>query len=279
MTSFIRLTDFTREDIFRIFKIADEIADEKYKDFLKRKTVVMFFPDTSIRTRLAFERGVFLLGGQTVVFPPATLDKKESLEDVAGYLANWADALVIRHRDIGLLEKMKLCSSIPVINAMTDANHPCEILSDLYALSKRRPDFLKDEYLFWGGRGNIGMAWREAAEALGLRLSQCCPAGWEMEGVPSYTDPEEAMAGKDIICTDSFPGEALKAFSGYQITPELMKQARAGAMLNPCPPFYRGEEVTEEVISSGCFVGYGFKKCLLTVQQAILLFCMDGYTG
>ena len=159
MRELIRLTDYCKSDIFEIFKIADDLLKGKYINFLKGKTVVMFFPNTSIRTRVTFEKGVYLLGGQAVLFPTETLDKKEALQDVFGYLSNWADVLVVRHKDIHILEKIARYSSVPVINAMTDVNHPCEIISDLYALSKIRDHFIKDKFLFCGENKNIGYAW------------------------------------------------------------------------------------------------------------------------
>ena len=113
-----------------------------------------------------------------------------------------------------MLEMMANTLSIPVVNAMTDENHPCEIMSDLYTLSKIRTDYLRDNYPFVGADGNIGRAWKEAAEAFGFSL-------------------------------------------------------------NPCPPFYRGEEVKEEVIDSDYFIGYEFKQSLLKVQQAIMIYCLS----
>ena len=275
MKHLLKLTDLQPSEIYEIFHIADEIYDGKYRDVLRGKSVVLFFPGTSIRTRVTFEKGIYLLGGQPILFPAETLDKKEEIRDVCGYLNNWADMLVVRHRDMRLLERLSGYSAVPVINAMTDINHPCEILSDLYALSRIREDFTADRYLFCGRAGNIGLAWREAALVLGLDLSQCCAAGYEMEGVPVYHNIMEAAKGKDIICTDSLPAEAVRDFRECQVTKEAMEMANGGAVLNPCPPFYRGEEVSEEVMDSPWFVGYGFKKHLLTVQQAIMLYCLS----
>lgn len=272
MKSLVRLSDYKKEDILEIFKIADELQQGKYVDFLRGKTVVMFFPNSSIRTRVTFEKGICLLGGQTILFPPETLDKKEEIKDVIGYLNQWADAVVVRHKDIKLIDRIKQCSKIPVVNAMTDSNHPCEMISDLYALSKIRKNFLKEEYLFCGAKGNIGLAWKEIAEVMELSLSQCCPKGYEMEGIPVFADVRAAVRGKDIVCTDSLPKESLWDFKDFQITKEIMDRANAGAVLNPCPPFYRGEEVSEDAIESSYFVGYEFKKCLLEIQQAILIF-------
>lgn len=117
------------------------------------------------------------------MFPMETLDKKEDLKDVCGYLNNWADAIIVRHKNIEVLEKLAEYSVVPAINAMTDVNHPCEILSDMYALSKIRDDFTKDRYLFVGKNGNIGLAWKEAAEVMGFELEQCCANGYEIDGL------------------------------------------------------------------------------------------------
>ena len=274
MRGLIRLTDYSKSDIFEIFKIADDLLKGKYINFLKGKTVVMFFPNTSIRTRVTFEKGVYLLGGQAVLFPTETLDKKEALQDVFGYLSNWADVLVVRHKDIHILEKIARYSSVPVINAMTDVNHPCEIISDLYALSKIRENFIKDKFLFCGENKNIGYAWMEASEVMGFDLEQCCGEGYEMEGIVSHHDIEKAILGKDIICTDSLPATTLDHFKKCKVTTHVMKKANKGAVLNPCPPFYRGEEISDDIIESEFFVGYEFKKYLLYIHQAIMSYCL-----
>lgn len=274
MKNFIRLTDHTPNDIFDIFTITDEIIQGKYADFLKGKSVALFFPNSSIRTRMTFEKGIYLLGGQPILFPTETLDKKEDYRDVFGYLNNWADVVVIRHKAISVLEEISRYSKVPVINAMTDINHPCEMVADMYALSKIRKKFTKDRYLFCGRKGNIGLAWKEASVLMGFDLEQCCAKGYEIEGIKAYHNITEAIRGKDIICTDSLPSDILDDFKDCQITKSIMDMANQGAILNPCPPFYRGEEVSEDVIDSNYFVGYEFKRRLLEVQQAIIIYCL-----
>lgn len=274
MRNLIDLLCFTKENIFEIFHIADKIQKGKFKNFLNGKSMVLFFPSTSLRTRVTFEKGIYLLGGQSILFPTETLDKKENLEDVCGYLNNWADGIIVRHRNIDVVKELAQYSTIPVINAMTDWNHPCEIISDMYSLSKIRVDFTKDKFLFCGRTGNIGLSWKEAANVLGFELSQCCPKGYEMEGVQAFRDIKEAVKGKDIICTDSLPADILGDFEHYQITKEIMDMANENAILNPCPPFYRGEEISQDVIDSDYFVGYQFKRNLLEVQQAIVIYCL-----
>ncbi|WP_099466879.1 ornithine carbamoyltransferase [Konateibacter massiliensis] len=274
MKNLIRLSDYTKNDVKEIFHIADEIQQGNYKDFLRNKTIVMFFPESSIRTRVTFEKGIYLLGGQSVLFSPETLDKKEDIKDVISYLNNWTDGIVVRYKDISMLDQIAKYAKMPVINAMTDINHPCEMLVDLYALSKIRKDFTADRFLFVGAKGNIGLAWREASRLMGFSMEQCCPKGYEMSDIPIYHNIEEAIAGKDIICTDSLSKNDLAAFADYQITFKRMQLANGNALLNPCPPFFRGEEVSVEVVDSQFFVGYEFKKHLLEIQQAILIFSM-----
>lgn len=220
MKDLIRLTDLHSSDVFEIFHIADEISTGKYNGILNGKCVVLFFPASSIRTRVTFEKGICLLGGQPILFPDDTLEKKEELKDVCGYLNNWADIIVVRHRDIEMIEKLARYSKTPVINAMTAVNHPCEILADLYSLSKIRNDFISDKYLFCGESGNIGLAWKEASEVMGFELAQCCGVGYEMDDITVYHDIKTAIKGKDIVCTDSLPAGALYDFRECQVTPE-----------------------------------------------------------
>lgn len=274
MKNLIRLTDYTKDDIFKIFKIADDIQSGKYENFLTKKTVVIFFPNSSIRTRVTFEKGIHMLDGQAILFPSESLDKKEDLQDVIGYLNNWADAVIVRHSNIELLDRLAEYSQVPIINSMTSSNHPCEIISDMYSLSKIRDNFLTDNYLFCGTCGNIGLAWKEAAEVMGFSLTHCSPNKYRIENISHCSDINVAVKNKDIICTDSIPQKILPDFMNYQITKAIMEQANSGAVLNPCPPFFRGEEVSSDAIDSEYFVGYSFKKHLLEVQQAVIIYSL-----
>ena len=274
--SLVFIDDLSKEEIYEIFKLADEFADDVSQvNPLEGKTVVLFFPESSLRTRVTFEKGIQELGGKTILFPPEALDKKEKIQDVIGYLENWVDAAIVRHSDIRIVKSMAEHARIPVINAMTSENHPCEIITDIYALSKIHKDIEKKKFLFVGAKGNIGNTWKAASELMGFELEQCCPVGYEIDNINFHTNIDEAVIGKDIICTDSIPNKAKEEFKNYQITLLHMQKANQGATLNPCPPFFRGEEVSEDVINSDYFVGYGFKKCLINVQQAILCYLLD----
>jgi ornithine carbamoyltransferase len=266
------------QDLEKIFQAADEIQAQKHADALSGKTFLLFFPASSIRTRITFEMAVHYLGGKVILFPSAALDKKEDIADVVGYINNWADFLIVRHKDKNLVSNIANNSKVGVINAMTDANHPCEVLSDLYSLSKIRSNFLSLQYTFVGIKGNIGLAWREASLAFGIKLNQCCPPGYEMEDIVAAHDLKKAVANSDLVITDPMPQSVRESTDclTYQVTSQIMESANHGALLNPCPPFFREEEVSKEVMDSAYFVGYAFKKSLLSVQAAVILLCSQG---
>jgi ornithine carbamoyltransferase len=277
----LRITDLSAAQVMEIFQLADKLRKAPAGGELAGKTAILFFPESSIRTRITFEKAITDLGGHSIVFPPSTLDKREELEDVIKYIENWADFVVIRHSDFSKVCRLAEHSAIPVINAMTSENHPCEILSDLYALSCLRENYRELSYTFVGEKGNIARSWVEAAKVMGLKLRHVCIRGNEITEDNGYytfhTELEEVLPLSDIILTDPLSA-AIKTkeyIDKYQITLERMKKTREASLLNPCPPFYRGEEVSADAIASEYFVGYGFKKSLLYVQQAIILYCLE----
>ncbi|MDC7233841.1 MAG: hypothetical protein PQJ58_11480 [Spirochaetales bacterium] len=262
----LSITDLDEQQIESLFALAGSLKNSGETP-LKGRTFVLFFPETSIRTRVTFEMAVKQLGGEAVLFPPSSLDKREEIKDVAGYLENWCDGIIVRHPDFNLMQKLGSCCSLPVINGMSRDNHPCEILSDLYTLRERKENYRDLNYLFVGAEGNIYNSWKNAASVLNLTLKGICPPD----------NLEAALREADVVLTDPLPEKHRNQeyYKNYQITLKRMKKAKPGALLNPCPPFYRGEEVSEDVIDSSFFAGYGFKKNLLTLQKAVLLYCVN----
>ncbi len=282
--NFLSIDDLSLEEIDRIFKMADILREER-KLLLQGKTFVLFFPESSIRTRLSFEKGIKDLGGECILFPPSTLDKREALIDVSNYIENWADGIIVRHSDYDRICALATGSNIPVINAMTSHNHPCEILSDIYAISRRRADYLNLNYTFVGGGGNIANSWTAAAEVFGFTLNHVCRDKYKIkENSETYhftTSIDNVLKDSDIVLTDPLSKDLRETsyYDEYQITLDRMKSCRLHALLNPCPPVYRGEEVSAEVIDSEYFVGYKFKENLIYVQQAIILHCLGIVVG
>jgi len=270
MRSLIRLDDWSASDIAHVFALADAYRDGRGP--VTSGCAVMFFPPTSLRTRVTFERGASLMGMQPIVLPETTLDKPEALGDVAGYLGVWADVVVARHPDLAVLEGLAAAEAVPVVNAMTAENHPCEVLSDLWSL-RRGGELESLRFLFVGADGNISRAWQEAARALGLDLVQCCPAGLETPGARTTDDLATAIRSADVVVTDG-PGRHEQLLAPYRITAALLDTAPEGVRFTPCPPFVRGREVSADALAHPAFVGHGGKAGLLPVQQAVLASCL-----
>lgn len=274
------IDNLRQKQILKIFDLADKLKEKKHSQILKGKTFVLFFPESSIRTRISFEKGINDLGGQCILFPPTTLDKREDLEDVIKYIENWADLVIIRHPDYYKLHEIAKHSHIPIINAMTSENHPCEILSDLYSISKMRDDYRYLNYTFVGEKGNISRSWMKLAKLMNLKLNHVFESGNELrENDKNYifhTELNKLLYLSDVILTDSLSSNLRKEdyIKKYQITLDRMEQTKKHSLLNPCPPFFRNEEVSNDVIDSKYFVGHKFKENLLYVQQAIILYCL-----
>lgn len=282
------IRDFSCSEILELIEFADELKKKQRlnKSFkpLLGKSIVNNFPPTSLRTRVTFEAAVNQLGGH-VINLPMKLDGKEPVEDIIGYLNNWIDGLIIRYPDQKLIEKISELSKFPIINAMTSKVHPCEILSDIMTVKEKKSDLQSLKFVFIGEGANICNSWFNIAAKLNLNITQICPPGFEIddeiynyakdnsEGEVLITnDVDEGIKGVDIILTDGWPPvENVKAvFKPYQITLMKLEKANTDCIVNPCPPFTRGQEIEEKVINSKFFIGYSGKENLLHMQKAIL---------
>lgn len=276
----LSINELTERQVVEIFNLARMVKHQDNIDVLKGKSFVLFFPESSLRTRITFEKGIKDLGGESILFPPESLEKREELEDVIQYISNWSDGVIIRHADYAKVQALSRYTSIPIINAMTSENHPCEILSDLFSISEKNMDYKELVYTFVGPKSNISRSWKSIAELMNLNFNQVCIKGFELGtdtgNYKFHTELEPILSLSDIVLTDSLPNSLRTEnyIKQYQITLERMKFTNKKAMLNPCPPFFRNEEVSSDAISSDYFVGYEFKKNLLFVQQAIILFCL-----
>lgn len=278
MKKYININDLSVNDITDIFTIATQLKEGGHNE-LEGKTFVLFFPESSIRTRVSYELAIQSLGGTIVSFPSDALDKKEDLRNVIGYLENWADGIIVRHNDYEKVKKIaQICNKV-VINAMTSENHPCEVLTDLYTISKMRADYKKLNYLFVGPATNVGYSWYNAANKISFKLMQACPQGNEIaensEFFTAYHSLDDVIDKADVVITDAIKKDP-KYLTRFQITNERIAKMKEHALLNLTPPFYRGEVISENVQLESVkqFVGYDFKKNLLYVQAAIILWCL-----
>lgn len=239
------IEDLSSSQIHELFDLTDKLRIHQDRNQLRDRTFILFFPESSLRTRITFEKGIQVLGGSSIVFSPNVLDKREQLSDVNQYIENWADGVIVRHANYPIVEELSRHASIPVINAMTSMNHPCEILSDLYSIRRMKENYEELVYTFVGPAGNIARSWKSAAKVLNLHFNHVCTAGDELgENSCNYhfhTELAEVLMESDVILTDSLP-EGFRTngayLSKYQITLERMKLTRPHSMLNPCPPFF-----------------------------------------
>ena len=270
MKSFLSIKGLKKTEIERIFEIADNI--EVYKDILSSKTIVTFFSDTSVRTRISFETAIRRLGGNVVQFPSSALDKGEPMKDIAGYVDNWCDGIVVRHSSDELIKQLAESTSAYVINAMSKQAHPCEILSDLYAFKKLGIDINGDTFVFIGPRGNIGHSYYEASKILGYKFVQVCIKGDEISGADIAYEIDDVIGSAEVILADSLGEAQRETYKKFIIDEKMLSKAKDSVLVNPCPPLHRGYEVSDAVINSKYFVGYEFKATLETIQAAILVF-------
>lgn len=282
MKDLISISKLSKEEIFNLLNLAGELKKkyyrkEEYKP-LKDKTVITSFPANSLRTRISFETAIFQLGANSINMQ-IDLEGAEPLEDKSGYLNNWIDYLVIRYPKENLIEEVAAIAEFSVVNAMSKESHPCEILSDFMTLSEMRKDIKSLKLAFIGAEGNIANTWFQLAEKLNLNLTQVCPEGYEIRydlfkdagsNINITNSMEEGIKDADILLTDGWPITDPDIFLPYQINMNILKLADKSCLVNPCPPFTRGNEITDEVIKSGHFIGYRAKENLLHMQKAIL---------
>jgi ornithine carbamoyltransferase len=291
MKDLVSIKNLSKEEIVGLLDFADEIKaihkkEEEYLP-LKNKTVITSFPSTSLRTRISFEVGIVQLGAN-VINMNIDFEGKEPLEDKVGYLNCWIDYLVVRTPKQHNIEKIATLADFSVVNAMSKESHPCEILSDLQTIRERRGKLDNLKFVFVGEGANICNTWFEAAAKLDLNLTQVCPVGYEIDmqlfeyaknnskgDINITNNIEEGLRSADIILTDGWPvnktnSEEFYKFLPYQIDLKNIKNANKHCIVNPCPPFTRGNEVSEEIIKSNYFIGYDGKENLLHMQKAIL---------
>jgi len=257
---------------------------------LDGRRIALVWDAEGFRNRVAFELGIAELGGVSVRVP-GPLDDRESIEDVARYLDNWFDAVVARTSAHEHMLRLAEAARIPVINARTSFNHPCEILGDLAYVRETRGDLAGLRVAFVGEATNLGHSWFEAAARFPIHVTQVCPEGYEVKAdflrriaqqaqgkVAVSRDLPAAVSGTDVIYTDCWPAaEAEQArsnirelFLPYQVTAELLKTSSPNAVFLPCPPVHRGEEVSDNAMNwPGCRV-YEAKDYLLHAQSALL---------
>jgi ornithine carbamoyltransferase len=262
-------------------------------DGLDGKTVGLVFEKPSTRTRVSFEAAMYGMGGKVIYLSgrDTQLARNEPLKDMARVMSRYVDCLVVRTFGQEVVDELAQHSTIPVINALTDTHHPCQILSDIMTiLEKRGP--LTDQKIVWVGDGNnMAHSWIQAACRMGFSLTLACPKGYEPDAeiliraqkqavkpITLVEDPEEAVAEADVINTDVWASMGkedeqdirLAIFQPYQVNRHLLKRAKNNTIVLHCLPAHRGEEITEEVLEGPQCVAFDQAENKMHIHKAIL---------
>jgi ornithine carbamoyltransferase len=269
---------------------------------LAGKQMVMFFEKPSLRTRLTFEAGMTSLGGSAMFVDQtkSRIDARESLSDVAHNLERWVDVIVLRTFAHETIEGMAQYASIPVINALSDLEHPCQALADFFTLQERFGDVRNITLAYVGDGNNVAHSLMLTGACLGSSVRVAAPKGYEPNArivadakkiakqtgarIEVLSDPAAAVAGADAVYTDTWAsmGQEQEAaarasiFPPYQVNPSLMAKAAPHAAFMHCLPAHRGEEVTNEIMDSEDSVIFEQAENRLHVQKAILYLLLGG---
>ena len=289
---FLAITDFTRDEIQRLFDLTKKMKARTYRDTpLSGKTLAMIFAKSSTRTRVSFEVGAYQLGGQALFLSSRDIQigRGEPIPDTARVLSRYVDGIMIRTFDHGEVVELARHATIPVINGLTDLSHPCQVLADLFTVKEHLGGWEGKRVAWVGDGNNMANSWLEAAQVLGFELRLACPEGFEpnrakFEEAQRHANvtvtevPEEAVEGAHVVNTDVWAsmgqeGEAearRNAFKGYTVDADLMKLAAPKVIFLHCLPAHRGEEVTAAVIDGPQSRVWDEAENRLHVQKALL---------
>jgi len=290
---FLTLQDFTPAQLHQLLIRGIELkamqhAGEVYQP-LKNKTLAMIFEKSSTRTRISFEIGMTQLGGHAVFLSPngTQIGRGEPIEDTAKVISSMADGIMIRTFAHQTVETLATHSRVPVINALTDDFHPCQLLADMQTYYEQRGSIEGKTVLWVGDGNNMCHSYINAALQYGFKLRISTPEGYEpnrrfVEGneahITEIRDPMEAAEGVYLVVTDVWASmgqeeeqkKREKAFKDYQVTRALMAQADKDALFMHCLPAHRGEEVSAEIMDDPKSVVWDEAENRLHAQKALL---------
>jgi len=296
--NFISVADLSKEEISEIFNIADDLKHGKVEIALKEDAVAaLIFEKPSTRTRVSFEVAMAQLGGHSIYIDSRTsqLSRGESIADTAKVLSGYVDFIIARlykHEDIVELANN---ATVPVINALTDLEHPCQALSDLYTIQEVKKKLRGLKLAFVGDiAANTANSLMLAGAKMGMEIALVGPKNYmpntfyftkarEYSKVEIYNNIREGVSDADVIYTDTFVSmgqeaeaeERRKLFAPYQVNKTLLSYAKKDTIVMHCLPAHRGEEITDDVLDGPQSVVWQQAKNKLLVEKAILLYLSE----
>ncbi len=283
-SDFLSLSQLRRKDLQALLGLSVELRSKTmFAQALQGKSVAMIFEKPSLRTRVTFEVAIRQLGGWPIMLGSAEsrLGEREPIQDLARNLSCWVDAVVarvFRHHD---LEDLALFATIPVINGLSDHEHPCQAIADVLTLMETWPSFSRKELVYVGDWNNVSRSLWQVCSLLGLGFRAICPEKYGPsadEHVEWSTKPAD-VKGADAIYTDVWASmgqedelaERIETFRPYQINEELMGKTGKQTLFMHCLPAHRGQEVADSVIESEYSVVFQQAANRLPVEKAILV--------
>jgi len=292
----LTISDLTRAEAQELFSSAAMYKKTSPPPTLKGKAVVLLFEKASTRTRLSFEVGVARLGGHPIVLTPAgsQMSRGEPLRDTARVLSGYTDCIVMRTFGHDRIQEMAQWADVPVINALTDLQHPCQVMADCFTLQEIFGTVEGKKAAWIGDGNNMANSWIEAATLLNFDLAIACPEGYDPDPevvriardkgahISIVRDPKEAVEGALAVNTDVWASMGQedeaefrhRAFKGFEVNAKLMAVAHKDAVFMHCLPAHRGEEVSEEVLEGSRSVVWQQAQNRLYIQEAIMDFLL-----
>ena len=291
---FLTLLDLTPKELSTLIERAAELKAGKDSSAcpLMGKSIGLLFDKTSTRTRISFQTGIYQLGAQPIYINSSELQlgRGESIEDTAKVMARYLHGIVLRTYAHSTIETLAENASIPVINGLTDLHHPCQALADILTVKEKKGKLKGVRMAYIGDGNNVANSLIEAAMMTGMELTLACPRGYDPDrkifekamaegaAVKIVTDPNEAAKDADVLYTDVWISmgqereveRRRKTFKNYQINNELLALAKPDAIVMHCLPAHRGEEITDEVLSSPQSVVIDQAENRLHAQKALL---------
>ena len=294
-SNFLSSLDVSREELFHLLDLANEFKNKKSIFELKNRVLGLIFDKSSTRTRVSFQVAMSRLGGSTIDLNPNTsqIGRGEPIKDTARVLSKYCDVLAIRTFNQSDLEEYSKWSTVPVINALTDLEHPCQALADFLTIKEEFNDFKNVILTFIGDGNNVANSLILCGALLGVEVRIACPKGYEpnplilKKAMEIYenkdllkitNDPEAAVLGANVLYTDvwSSMGEENKKekkdkkFDGFSIDLDLLSKSNNESIVLHCLPAYRGKEITDEVIESKKSRIFEQAENRMHVQEALL---------
>jgi ornithine carbamoyltransferase len=300
----LTLLDLTKNDFQNLFQRASELKKRHQKGILDQpltgKSLGLIFEKPSTRTRISFETAMIQLGGSPIFISAqdTQIVRNEPVRDTARVLSRYVDAVAIRTFSQDLLRGFAEFSDIPVINALTDLYHPCQVLSDLLTIIECKGGYNNQKIAWVGDGNNVAHSWINAAAVLGLDLTLACPKGYEpnrevMEKalglncgkIKVTNDPHEAVNGADIVYTDVWASMGQEreqimrkdVFGPFQVNADLIREASDDAIVMHCLPAHRGEEISEDVLEGPQSVVWDQAENKMHMHKAILEVLITGF--